>query len=138
MKHPDRVEDYLEHIAEAIERATSYLKPLQDLVELQQNQMVQDAVVRNIEIIGEAAGNIQKMAPDFIAAHPELPWPQMRAMRNIVIHEYFFVDVNIVWTTVRNHLPHLKRQIGGLLNEQRRGLAQEQAHDEEITGGSES
>jgi uncharacterized protein with HEPN domain len=83
MKDPERVEDCPEHIAEAIERATSYLKPLPNLEALQQNQMVQDAVVRNIEIIGEAAGNIQKMAPDFIAAHPDLPCPQMRAMRNV-------------------------------------------------------
>lgn len=76
---------------------------------------MQDAVVRNIEIIGEAAGNIQKMDPDFIAAHPELPWREMRAMRNLVIHEYFFVDVNIVWTTVKNHLPGLKDQVDELL-----------------------
>jgi len=119
VKHPERVEDYLEHIAEAIERATAYLSPLRQLEDLQVNQLVQDAVVRNIEIIGEAAGNIQKMDPDFIAAHPELPWRQMRAMRNLVIHEYFFVDVNIVWTTVKNHLPQLKVQIDDLLSSRR-------------------
>ncbi len=101
-------------------------EPLPNLEALQQNRMVQDAVIRNIEIIGEAAGNIQKVAPDFIARHAELPWPQMRAMRNIVIHEYFFVDVNIVWTTVKNHLPRLKQQIEGLLVEQRRDRAPEQ------------
>jgi uncharacterized protein with HEPN domain len=73
MKHPDRVEDYLEHIAEAIERATSYLQPLQDLEALQQNLQAQDAVVRNIEIIGEAVNHIHKMSPDFIDQHPQLP-----------------------------------------------------------------
>ena len=115
MKHPERIADYVEHIAEAIERAIGYLRPLTVLEDLQQNQLVQDALVRNIEIIGEAAGNIQRMAPDFIAAHPKLPWKQMRAMRNLVIHEYFFVDVNIVWTTVKNHLPGLKDQVDELL-----------------------
>jgi uncharacterized protein with HEPN domain len=57
----------LEHIAEAITRAVSYLQPLKDLTELQQNPQVQDAIVRNIEIIGEAANNIHRMDPDFPA-----------------------------------------------------------------------
>ena len=89
MKHPERLEDYLEHIAEAIERATGYLQPLQDLEALQRNQQVQDAVVRNIEIIGEAVNKIHNLAPDFIGRHPELPWARMRGMRNVVLHEYF-------------------------------------------------
>jgi uncharacterized protein with HEPN domain len=54
MRHPKRVEDYLEYIAEAIERATRYLQPLQTLEKFQNNQQVEGAVVRNIEIIGEA------------------------------------------------------------------------------------
>jgi uncharacterized protein with HEPN domain len=118
MRHPERVEDYLEHIAEAIRRATSYLQPLQSLEAFQRNQQVQDAVVRNIEIIGEAANKIHNMAADFVPAHPELPWAQMRAMRNVAIHEYFFVDLKIVWTTVKDDLPRLKEQIDGLLIEQ--------------------
>jgi uncharacterized protein with HEPN domain len=89
MKHPERLEDYLEHVAEAIERATGYLQPLRDLEALQRNQQVQDAVVRNIEIIGEAVNKIHNLAPDFINRHPELPWAQMRGMRNVVLHEYF-------------------------------------------------
>ena len=81
----------------------------------QNNPQVQDAVVRNIEIIGEAVTKINSTAPDFIQRHPELPWAQMRAMRNIAIHEYFFVDLEIVWTTVKNDFPELKRQIEALL-----------------------
>ena len=73
MKHPERLQDYLEHIAEAIERATGYLKPLQDLEALQKNQQIQDAVVRNIEIIGEAVNKIYNLAPEFVNRHPELP-----------------------------------------------------------------
>jgi uncharacterized protein with HEPN domain len=115
MKHPDRVEDYLEHIAEAIARATSYLQPLNDLTALQQNQQAQDAVVRNIEIIGEAANKIQKMDSDFSANHPELPWVEMRGMRNKVIHNYFDVDWAVVWSTVKDDLPQLKKQIDALL-----------------------
>ena len=89
MKHPERVEDCLGHIAEAIARATGYLQSLQDFNAFEKNPQVQDAVVRNIEIIGEAVSKINTLAPDFINQHAQLPWAQMRAMRNVVIHEYF-------------------------------------------------
>ena len=115
MKHPGRVEDYLEHITEAIERATGYLQPVPDLAAFKKNPQVQDAVVRNIEIIGEAVNKINSTAPDFIKQHPELPWAQMRGMRNVAIHEYFFVDLEIVWTTVKDNLPKLKQQVDALL-----------------------
>jgi uncharacterized protein with HEPN domain len=117
MKHPERVEDYLGHIAEAIARATSYVEPLQGIEAFRQNPLVQDGVVRNIEIIGEAANHIARTAPDFIAQHPELPWPNMRNMRNIVIHAYFNVDLTIVWRTVQEDLPRLKQQIDQLLSQ---------------------
>jgi len=120
MKHPERVEDYLGHIAEAIARATSYVEQLQGIEAFRQNPLVQDGVVRNIEIIGEAANHIARMAPDFIAQHPELPWPSMRNMRNIVIHAYFNVDLTIVWRTVEEDLPRLKQQIDQLLQQQPR------------------
>ena len=58
MRHPERVEDYLEHIAQAIERATEYVGRFQSLSAFQQSQLEQDAVIRNIEIIGEAANQI--------------------------------------------------------------------------------
>lgn len=115
MKHPERVEDYLQHIEEAIERTLSYIQPLRDLAAFQKNPQVQDAVVRNIEIIGEAVNKIARTAPDFIREHSEIPWQQMRGMRNIAIHEYFFVDLQIVWTTIREDFPMLKRRIGPLL-----------------------
>jgi uncharacterized protein with HEPN domain len=120
MRHPERVEDYLEHIAEAIERATRYLQHLKNMDALQQNQQVQDAVVRNIEVIGEAANKIQKMDSDFAANHTELPWIEMRGMRNKVIHNYFDIDWEVIWSTVKDDLPRLKSQIDELLIEQRR------------------
>ena len=119
MKHPERVEDYLEHIAHAIQRATEYVERLGSLSAFRQSQRDQDAVIRNIEIIGEAASQIQKHAPEFVAAHPELPWIEMRGMRNKMIHDYFDVDVNVVWSTVKEDLPPLKQQIDDLLNGKR-------------------
>jgi uncharacterized protein with HEPN domain len=118
MKHPERVEDYLEHIAEAITRATSYVELSQGVEAFRQNPLVQDGVIRNIEIIGEAANHINRMAPDFVAQHPELPWAQMRGMRNIVAHAYFNVDLTTVWRTVQEDLPKLKQQIDPLLRQQ--------------------
>lgn len=115
MKHQERVEDYLGHIVEAIERATGYLQQIPDLASFQKNTQVQDAVIRNIEIIGEAVTKINSTSPDFVQQHPQVPWAQMRGMRNVAIHEYFFVDLEIVWTTVREDFPNLQRQIDELL-----------------------
>jgi uncharacterized protein with HEPN domain len=117
VNHPERVEDYLAHVAQAIERARRYVAPLPDLHAFEQNPLVQDAVVRNIEIIGEAANRINRAAPEFVAQHPELPWDDMRGMRNIVIHAYFAVDLQIVWRTVQEDLPKLKQQVDQLLQQ---------------------
>ena len=121
MKHPERVEDYLEHIAQAIRRATEYTERLGSVSAFRRSQRDQDAVIRNIGIIGEAASRIQRHAPEFMTAHPEIPWIEMRGMRNTMIHDYFDVDVDVVWSTVKNDLPWLKQQVEGLLDELRRG-----------------
>ena len=118
MKHPERVEDYLAHIAEARARANSYVQPLQDIHAFEQDQQIQDAVIRNIQIIGEATAQINRMAPEFITQHPELPWSEMRRMRNIVVHNYFAVNLQILWQTVTEDLPKLKQQIDHLLSQQ--------------------
>lgn len=119
MTHPERVHEYLEHIAQAIQRATRYTEPLDNAEALRRNEQIQDAVVRNLEIIGEAAGRIQTAAPAFVANHPELPWAEMRGLRNKMIHEYFDVDWHIVWGTIKADLPQLKAQIDSLLMEGR-------------------
>ena len=116
-QHPGRVEDYLTHISEAITRATAYVRPLPNVDAFENNQLVQDAVVRNIEIIGEAVSHIARTAPGFTDTHPDIPWAQMRAMRNVVIHQYFSVDVKILWTTATQDLPLLKQQVDRLLSQ---------------------
>ena len=115
MRHPERVEDYLEHIVEAIVRVTTYLEELLDFASFQRDQRTQDAVVRNLEIIGEAANQIRAMSPDFVDDHPELPWIEMRGMRNKIIHGYFDVDWSVVWDTANNDLPGLKSLVERLL-----------------------
>jgi uncharacterized protein with HEPN domain len=126
MKHPERIEDYLQHIAQAIARAASYVEPLPGMEAFQKNPQAQDAVIRNIEIIGEAATKIQQQAPEFIKAHPELPWSDKRRMRNKVIHHYFGVELPVVWTTVKDDLPKLKQQLDALLINLKRDPNREQ------------
>ena len=115
MTHPERVMEYLEDIAECIKRATGYLREIDDFSVFEQDHRNQDAVLRNIMIIGEAVSKIQRTAPEFIEAHPDVPWAQIRAMRNLVIHEYSYVDLRIVWQTVKDAMPVMKQQIEDFL-----------------------
>ena len=117
--HPERVEDYLGHIAEAVTRVAGYVQPFPNIEAFGKNLQVQDAVVRNIEIIGEAVRQLDRMAPGFTEQHPEVPWAQMRGMRNVVVHQYFDVDLKVLWTTATDDLPKLKRQIDQLLQRRR-------------------
>lgn len=88
---------------------------------LEKDHKTQAAVIRCMEIIGEAANKIEKQAPEFIAAHPALPWNQMRGMRNRMIHNYFDVDLHVLSNTVKEDLPKLKKQVEGLLAGLRQG-----------------
>ena len=112
-----RLNDYLAHITEAIERVNRYADGFDEQAFLM-NQMAQDAVVRNFEIIGEASHNIETKFPEFTAAHPELPLAPAYQMRNAIAHGYFKVDFAIVWQTIHTDLPNLYR----LVNEARSGL----------------
>ena len=101
-----RLTGYLSHILEAIARIGRYTEDMDELTFLS-NQLVQGAVVRNFEIIGEASNNIEKHYPEFVAAHPELPLSFAYQMRNAVAHGYFKVDFEIVWKTIHRDLPGL-------------------------------
>lgn len=80
---------------------------------------MQDAVLRNFEVIGEASRNIERDCPDFAAAHPDLPLSFAYEMRNALAHGYFKVDFGIVWKTIENDLPDLRQQVQALT----RGMA---------------
>ena len=70
-----------------------------------------DAVVRNLEIIGEAT---RQLPEDYREAHPELPWAQMEGLRNRIVHDYTGVDLGIVWEVVQRSLPALEKQLAEL------------------------
>ena len=110
---PQRLSGYLEHIIEAIERIGRYTTGM-DRAGFMENPMVQDAIVRNFEILGEASHNIVRNYPEFTAAHPELPLIPAYEMRNAVAHGYFSVDLELVWKTIQLDLPLLCRQVRNL------------------------
>lgn len=105
-----RLDDFLGHILQAIERIALYTENL-DESGFMQNLLVQDAVIRNIEIVGEASYNIIKHYPEFVRDHQDLPLASAYQMRNAVAHGYFTVDMGIVWSTIRKELPALHRQV---------------------------
>lgn len=105
-----RVPDYLGHILEAIERIEAYVADLDEAAFLA-SRLVQDAVIRNIEVIGEASNNIQRADPAFAAQHDHIPWQLMYAMRNRVSHGYDKVDFEIVWRTIHGDLRDLYRLV---------------------------
>lgn len=113
-----RLADYLEHVREAIERIWQYTEGFDESL-FQQNRMAQDAVIRNLEIIGEASFKIQKQFPEFAASHPELPLAPAYQMRNAIAHGYFKVDLEIIWKTIHGDLPRLHEQMLKLIAELR-------------------
>lgn len=114
MRDCQRLADYLSHIIDAIARVGRYTERL-DEKDFLRDELIQDAVIRNLEIIGEASRNIEIRYPDFARAHPELPLAVAYQMRNAVAHGYFKVDLQIVWNTVRHDLPLLEKTVGELL-----------------------
>lgn len=105
-----RLIDYLGHILEAIERIQGYTAEL-DQAAFLQHAMAQDAVIRNLEVIGEASHNIEVRFPEFARSHPELPLAIAYQMRNAVAHGYFKVDLEVVWKTLEQDLPPLHVQV---------------------------
>ena len=112
-RDPHRLIDYLKHILEAIQRIEEYVADLDEATFLQ-NTLVQDAVIRNFGVMGEASHNIEKRFPEFVADHPELPLATAYQMRNAIAHGYFEVDFEILWKTIHINLPGLHSKISGI------------------------
>lgn len=105
---PDReLSLYLGDIKSAIKNIAKYIKGM-SFSDFVKDSKTQDAVVRNLEVIGEAANNLPKK---ITKQSPNVPWAQMISMRNKVIHAYFGIDPDIVWQTVTEDLPSLSKEI---------------------------
>jgi uncharacterized protein with HEPN domain len=102
---------YLTDIRDAIEKVLTYT--VKGAGSFFADPMMQDAVVRNIEVMGEAVKGVSAAT---MTAHPEVPWRDISDMRNKVIHDYFHVDLKVVWDVVERDLPPLRKQIEELLS----------------------
>ena len=100
-------EIYLGHILEAIEKIKRFSKDM-DRDEFLENDLVMDAIVRNIEIIGEATKNLPE---EFKKENPEIPWKDIAGMRDRIVHFYFGLDFEVIWDTVQIDIPDLEKKI---------------------------
>ena len=100
---------------QAIERICRYTKG-KNFEDFIADDMMYYAVVKNIEILGEASNMLTE---EFRQAHPKTPWKQVNGMRNYIVHEYFQVDNNVVWDVITNDLPILEQQIKEYLTEEK-------------------
>jgi len=108
-----KVQLFLADMLASIEKIERYTAGV-DFERFTGDDLLVDAVVRNLEIIGEAARHIPEQVRQ---RYPEVPWQRVVGLRNIVVHEYFAVDVKIVWTIVRENLPGLKVALQRMLTD---------------------
>lgn len=111
-----RLVEYLNHIVEAISLIEIYIDDM-DEQQFFDDKKTQDAVIRNLEIIGEASNNISKYHAEFAAKYSQVPWRFAYEMRNVLAHGYFKIDLEIVWNTIQHQLPKLKQQIEQLIKQ---------------------
>ena len=107
---------YINDILEAINRIESYTTNL-TIDDFSESQLYQDAVVRNLEIIGEA---VKRLPKELIKKYPDIGWKKIAGLRDILIHAYFGIDIEIIWDVVQNKIPQLATVINVYLDEQQR------------------
>lgn len=106
----NRLPDYLDHMRQAVADACAFVEgwTVEDFLG---DRRTQQAVIMNLVILGEAATKIMDIYPDFVSAHPQIPWNSMRGMRNRIAHGYFEIDLEVVWDTIQTSLPELNQQL---------------------------
>ena len=102
---------FLKHILESINLIQKYTKGFTKK-KFKKSRKIQDAVIRNLEIIGEATKNLPK---EFTAKYPEISWRKIAGLRDVLIHMYFGVDLDMTWDVIKTHLPDLKKKIKAIL-----------------------
>jgi uncharacterized protein with HEPN domain len=113
-RQPERTSDHLRNALTAISRIEAYLEG-QDEAGFLGSDLIQDAVIRNLEVIGEAMHQVEENEPEFRTGHRDMPWDEAYGMRNLLAHGYFRVRPEVVWSTVKKDLPALRRQLVQIL-----------------------
>ena len=98
---------YIDHILNSINRILDYISG-KDREAFEADQLTQDAVVRQLEVIGEATKRVSK---ELRSKNPDIPWSDMAGMRDVLIHDYIDVDLGVVWKTESEDIPNLKALI---------------------------
>ena len=101
MPPPDTL--FLQHMLAAVDRIAELVEKT-DREAFDHDWIVQDALIRELEILGEAAG---RLSLEFVSSHPEIPWREITGLRHKLIHDYFSVDLGIVWTTATTNVPEV-------------------------------
>lgn len=109
-----RAKDYLNHIIDAIERIETYTSEF-DENDFLNDELVQDAVIRNLEVVGEASNNLLKNCPNTVAKFPNIPLTSAYQTRNAIAHGYFKIDYELVWRTIERDLPEMHSQVKSAL-----------------------
>ena len=104
---------YLGHMLDSVLAVESYLVGVRK-PSFMKDQKLQDAVVRRLEIIGEAAKRVTEKVRESDAS---IPWKQICGMRDVLVHDYAFVDMNVVWPVAKREIPKLKKSIQALIKE---------------------
>ncbi len=108
----------LEDMLEAVVKIQNYTEGLSYNDFLNDDKTI-DATIRNFEVIGEAANRID---PDFKLQHPEIEWRRLRGFRNRIVHDYFGIDYEIVWSIIESDLEELRLNLWEIIHENRTGL----------------
>jgi len=108
---PKNFRVYFEDMLNAITNIEEYIGNM-GFEEFRKNKLVRDAVIRNLEVIGEAAKNIPKEIKE---EHSEIKWREIAGLRDILIHKYFEVNIRILWDIIEDKLPDLKKKVTSVL-----------------------
>ncbi|MBM4395594.1 MAG: DUF86 domain-containing protein [Deltaproteobacteria bacterium] len=103
----------IDDITAAVEKVRRYVEGM-DFAGFCNDDRTVDAVIRNLSVIGEAASRVP---PDVITRYPGIPWALMRGIRNVLVHEYFGVSLQVIWDTANEDLPPLAEQLRRVLDE---------------------
>ena len=109
----NRLPDYLRHMWQAATDAVGFVEGM-SRIDFLADKRTQQAVIMSLIVLGEAATKVMDRYPDFANDHTQVPWRNMRGMRNRIAHGYFDIDLDLVWDTVQTALPPLAYALAGM------------------------